>query len=170
ARARGVESGTRERLGLPAGGYHVLTVHRAENTGSAEQLRAILDYVAAAVEGAPVVLPVHPRVREMVTGLDLGFTGLHRVDPVPYLDMADLLANARSVFTDSGGLQKECYFHRVPCVTLRSETEWRETIDAGWNRLWTDADYAGERRDIADYGSGDAAPRIAAAVRAFLER
>jgi UDP-GlcNAc3NAcA epimerase len=77
--------------------------------------------------------------------------------------MARLAHNAVAIFTDSGGLQKEAYFHRVPCVTLRDETEWIETIEAGWNRLWTSPDYA-PRRDIADYGSGSAARSIAELV------
>ncbi len=77
--------------------------------------------------------------------------------------MTQLVHNAAAVFTDSGGLQKEAYFHRVPCVTLRDETEWVETIDAGWNRLWTGPDFRA-RREIPDYGDGHAAEAIARIV------
>jgi UDP-GlcNAc3NAcA epimerase len=84
--------------------------------------------------------------------------------PIGYLDMTMLLANAVEVFTDSGGLQKEAYFHRVPCVTLRDETEWVETVKAGWNRLWTQPARDIVRHDIAEYGAGDAADRIAAEI------
>ena len=81
--------------------------------------------------------------------------------------MTKLVHNAVAVFTNSGGLQKEAYFHRVPCVTLQDETEWLETVEAGWNRLWTTPDYA-PRRDIADYGTGTAARLIAELIRLAL--
>ena len=74
--------------------------------------------------------------------------------------MVRLVRSAAAVFTDSGGLQKEAYFHRVPCVTLRDETEWVETIEGGWNRLWTEPHYR-ERMEITDYGRGDSARLIA---------
>jgi len=83
--------------------------------------------------------------------------------------MTQLISHARRVITDSGGLQKEAYFHRVPCVTLRRETEWVETIDCGWNRLWQEPEYR-PRRDIDDYGTGDAAAKIVAIQSASVAR
>jgi UDP-GlcNAc3NAcA epimerase len=113
------------------------------------------------------VMPVHPRTRKLLASRGLTPAGLTLIDPIGYLDMARLLSRAAAVFTDSGGLQKEAYFHRVPCVTLRDETEWVETIEAGWNRLWTSDNYA-PRRDIADYGDGHSATAIARLLWAAL--
>lgn len=164
ARARAATVSTiRQRLGLSEGGYHVATVHRAENTDTPEALTAVLQYLKAMAADLPVVLPLHPRTRQAAERFGLDFEDLTLCEPLGYLDMTWLVAGACSVLTDSGGLQKEAYFHRRPCVTLRSETEWVETIEQGWNRLWSQPDYA-PRREIADYGTGDASAKIAAVI------
>ncbi|WP_186420652.1 UDP-N-acetylglucosamine 2-epimerase (non-hydrolyzing) [Bosea sp. CS1GBMeth4] len=156
-----------ETLGLTPGGYAVATIHRAENTDDPERFDRVVAWLEAAARETPVVMPVHPRTRKLLASRGLNPAGLTLIDPVGYLDMARLLSRATAVFTDSGGLQKEAYFHRVPCVTLRDETEWVETVEAGWNRLWTSKDYA-PRRDITDYGSGDAATSIARHIADLL--
>lgn len=156
-----------ETLGLTPGAYAVATIHRAENTDDPERFARVVAWLEEAARKTPVVMPVHPRTRKLLASRGLTPAGLTLIDPVGYLDMARLLSRAAAVFTDSGGLQKEAYFHRVPCVTLRDETEWVETIEAGWNRLWTGEDHA-PRRDIADYGSGDSALAIARLLRAAL--
>jgi UDP-GlcNAc3NAcA epimerase len=156
-----------ETLGLPLKHYAVATVHRAENTDDPIQLANVIAYLKAEAAKQPVVLPLHPRTQLALaaTGLDTG--GLTVIDPVGYLDMSQLLHHASLVITDSGGLQKEAYFHRVPCVTLRDETEWVETIAHGWNRLWTGPDYA-PRQDIHEYGDGHTAEAMADTIATYL--
>ncbi|MBO9707853.1 MAG: UDP-N-acetylglucosamine 2-epimerase (non-hydrolyzing) [Caulobacter sp.] len=156
-----------QRLGLSPGGYALATLHRAATTGDAASLGAAIAFLRERASEQPVVLPLHPRTRDATARLGVGLDGLLVIEPVGPLEMQRLLAGCAAVFTDSGGLQKEAYFHRKPCVTLRDGTEWTETVDAGWNRLWTVADYR-PRRDIPDYGQGDAARRIAEAINHFL--
>jgi UDP-GlcNAc3NAcA epimerase len=149
-----------ERLGLKDKQFGLCTLHRAENTDDAARFARILDYIAGQARSLPLVFPVHPRVAERVTAWAGKLPQVTIIDPVGYIDMHRLLAGASTVLTDSGGLQKEAYFHRVPCTTLRDETEWIETIAHGWNRLWKGADF-GERSAIDEYGDGRAAFRIA---------
>lgn len=158
-----------ERLSVSPGGYAVATVHRAGNTDEPEVLRRILDFIADEAARQTVVFPVHPRTARAAAtaALDLKRTGATVIEPLGYLGMCKLVHHANLVLTDSGGLQKEAYFHRVPCVTLRDETEWVETIEAGWNRLWTVPDYR-ERQEIADFGGGNSAERTVAHLRQYL--
>lgn len=146
-------------LKIDRNNYGVATIHRPENTDSPECLRAVIEYLQEQAKVQPIVFPLHPRTRQYAERVGITLDGLTVIGPVGYIDMAKLLQGARAVFTDSGGLQKEAYFHRVPCVTLRGETEWVETITHGWNRLWSNPDFA-ERREIDEYGDGRAAFRI----------
>lgn len=125
-----------QRLGLAAHGYGVVTLHRAENT-SVQQLRGILGILNEVAERhVPLVFPVHPRTAKMLR-TDLAAwmprPQLKLIEPLGYLDMVRLVDCARLVLTDSGGLQKEAFFLGCPCVTLRTETEWLETVEAGGN-------------------------------------
>lgn len=148
-----------EELGLDEGGYAVATVHRQENTDDKAALERVLGWLSERTRECPVVLPLHPRTRQAVSEHALSLDGITGCDPLGYMDMTRLVMGAKFVYTDSGGLQKEAYFHRVPCVTLRGETEWVETVACGWNRLW-DTDEFSPRREIDEYGRGDAASRI----------
>ena len=148
-------------LELQPGDYAVATVHRAENTDDVHALGRVLDWLREQAAVHPIILPLHPRTAQAVSRHRLSLAGIDVREPLGYLDMTQLVASSVAVYTDSGGLQKEAYFHSVPCVTLRSETEWVETIACGWNRLWTQDAYA-PRREIDEYGSGDAATRIVA--------
>jgi len=123
-----------KRLGLNKSGYVLATLHRQENTDSPGRLANILDGLAGS--DWPVVLPLHPRTRQRIASLpEFRHGNLRMIDPVGYLDMIMLEKNARLIATDSGGVQKEAFFHRVPCLTLRDETEWVELVEIGANRL-----------------------------------
>jgi len=127
-------SGILERLGVHEKRYLLATVHRSENTDGVARLSHILNAFNSVDE--PVIFPVHPRSRKVMN--EMGFRPGPRVrliDPVGYLEMVALVSSARLVLTDSGGLQKEAYWLGVPCLTLRNETEWVETVHAGWNFL-----------------------------------
>jgi UDP-GlcNAc3NAcA epimerase len=129
---------TAERLGLSAGAYGVVTLHRAENTDSPEILRELFMVFNDIATTLPLVFPVHPRTAKQ---LAMQFADAWRhpclqiIDPVGYLDMLSLIGHARVLFTDSGGLQKEAFFLGCPTITLRDETEWVETVQAGANTL-----------------------------------
>jgi UDP-GlcNAc3NAcA epimerase len=157
------------QLGLTPKTYAVATVHRAENTDDPLRLAAVLAHLREVAREMPVIFPLHPRTRGAAVQVEGALVGLTTTAPLGYVDMLRLTAAAALVLTDSGGLQKEAYFHRVPCVTLRDETEWVETIACGWNRLWTHDGYA-PRREIADYGTGDTASRIVAVLGSYLSK
>lgn len=157
------------QLSLTPKSYALATVHRAENTDDPAKLAGIVDGLERITGSCRVVLPLHPRTRGRLGELGLTMKRVEVIDPVSYLDMICLERNARVILTDSGGIQKEAYFHGVPCVTLREETEWLETVDAGWNQLaGADAErmfrafqLAVPGRPIDEYGGGVAAQRIA---------
>lgn len=127
-----------DRLGLTRGEYLLATVHRASNTDDAANLAQICD--AFIEQPRTIVWPVHPRSRKTLAALNLlerleAAPHVKLIDPVGYLDFVALTIHAACVLTDSGGVQKEACFHRTPCITLRDETEWVETVRSGWNRL-----------------------------------
>ena len=161
-----------KRLRRRKNGYALATIHRAENTDDLSRLKILLAGLARAAKDIPVVLPLHPRTRHVIRQAGLQIPGaVQTVEPVGYLDMIELERNAAVIVTDSGGVQKEAYFHRVPCVTLRDETEWTELVASGWNRLCpvkSPAQLAkqviaavGKRgRNVNPYGRGHAAEQI----------
>jgi UDP-GlcNAc3NAcA epimerase len=116
--------------------YILATIHRAENTDRPATLRAIFEGLGLAAQKVPVIMPLHPRTRQALTRLGARpQPGVRLIDPVGFLDMQRLEMGARLIATDSGGVQKEAFWHRVPCVTLREETEWVELTQAGVNSL-----------------------------------
>ena len=173
-------------LKLEPGGYALATLHRQENTDDPDRLAALFEAFAGLSEkGRPVVLPLHPRTRDAIRRQNLrtgGVPFLRLIAPVPYLDMIRLETGAAAILTDSGGVQKEAAFAGVPCLTLRNETEWPETVERGWNRLvGTDPDRIAKafraalkaprpaaRAAVARlYGNGAAGRRIAAEIAKF---
>jgi UDP-N-acetylglucosamine 2-epimerase len=165
-----------EALGLERGSYVLMTVHRAAATDTPEALAALVDVIEAT--DVRLVFPVHPRTRHRLEAAGLwdrlsGNAHLTLSPPVGYLDFTSLLVGARAVLTDSGGVQKEAYFQKIPCLTLRETTEWVETVATGHNRL-VGMDPAAVACALSDlsppdghpdlYGDGDAAGRIAAVI------
>lgn len=123
-------------LNLKPQEYILATIHRAENTDSTENLKKIFLGLSNIAENINVVLPLHPRTKSALKSEALyGDVSkkIRFIDPVGYLDMIKLEKNARLIVTDSGGIQKEAFFHKIPCVTLRTETEWTELVDNGYN-------------------------------------
>jgi UDP-N-acetylglucosamine 2-epimerase (non-hydrolysing)/UDP-GlcNAc3NAcA epimerase len=174
ARERGIAM---SRLALEPGRFLLATAHRAGNVDDPERLEQLVALFEAL--GDRVVFPLHPRTRVRLhdAGLleRLG-TAVTLTDPLGYFDFAELLCNARAVVTDSGGVQKEAYLARVPCVTLREETEWVETVSAGWNTL-VGLDPGRARAALAReapgdwpqlYGDGRAGERVVAAVEELV--
>jgi UDP-N-acetylglucosamine 2-epimerase len=175
-------SGLLEMFGLTPGSYVLATVHRAENTDHPDRLREILGgFLEVARTGHRVALPLHPRTAVALRSVEIpDHPNFKILDPVTYLDMLCLLERAGAAVTDSGGVQKEAFLLGVPCVTLRDETEWPETLSGGWNQLVgaskdrilevTHRLLSGDRPEIMEgpnpFGSGNASELI---VHTLLE-
>ena len=184
---------TLRRLKLQPSEYALVTVHRAENTDDPKKLAEIV--AALARLSLPMVFPMHPRLRNRLAS-EKNYAPLKKeleraahlriIDPVSYLEMLALEASARMVLTDSGGVQKEAYFLGVPCITLREETEWTDTLAHGWNRvvppeaskvvplarsLWSrnGASPVGQA-NLRAFGNGQAAEKIVKALVRHVER
>jgi UDP-GlcNAc3NAcA epimerase len=168
-------------LGLYPDSYYVVTVHRAENTDNPENFLNILEGLARVSKFYPVIFPIHPRTKKLMEQVKQGFVSADNIkfiDPVSYFDMLVLVKNARAVLTDSGGLQKEAYILGTPCVTLRGETEWVETVEIGWNVLVGADPQAIEnavlKKDALEihpqlYGDGKTSQYIVEILRRFSE-
>lgn len=162
-------------VGIHAGAFVLATVHRAENTDDAKRLAVIVEALWAVSLRLPVVWPVHPRTRATIAATKSEASvppGVRLIEPVGYLDMVMLESSAAVIATDSGGVQKEAFFFRVPCVTLRAETEWMELVESAWNRLIEPVNASAVAdtvlraigsvgSDVRPYGHGDAAAKIA---------
>lgn len=128
------------KLNLDGRKYILATIHRAENTDNPDRLSTIIEALADVAESVPVILPLHPRTRSKLKNQQICTGQIQLLEPIGYLDMSALTGKAALVCTDSGGLQKEAYFHDIRCLTLRNETEWVELVALGWNRLASGSD------------------------------
>ncbi len=159
-----------EEFGLEKDRFYLLTLHRAENTNQPERLQSILDTLETL--DLPVLFPVHPRTRKVLSEarIPLDNGNIRTVPPLGYLDMLAVEKRARKILTDSGGVQKEAFYLKVPCVTLREETEWPETVELGANRITgidrnkildaVRAPYPSFRTSASVFGAGKACERI----------
>ena len=153
-----------KKLKLKSKKYYLFTMHRAENIDRIENLKKIITFINKVSKEEKIILPMHPRFRKGYKGINSSLSErVMVIDPVGYLDMLALLQNAKLLFTDSGGMQKEAYWLGIHCVTLRKETEWKETIESNWNLLYSD--YKGfwvpKKTKENFYGDGKAAERVA---------
>lgn len=174
-RARALEkSRVLHELNLKEKGFVLATIHRAENTDNPLRLKAIFEGLNLAARKIPVVLPLHPRTRKALAQLGLTLSPeVQLLEPLGFLDMMRLEMAARVVATDSGGVQKEAFFHGVPCLVLRDQTEWVELVECGTNRLCPPGDperlcellwctEGGAGKNLGLFGDGKAARAIAA--------
>jgi UDP-N-acetylglucosamine 2-epimerase (non-hydrolysing) len=171
----GEDSAVLERYSLSEGEFILSTVHRAENTDSRERLEAIFEALSDA--SLPVILPLHPRTESSLKEYGLWeYANEHikLVEPLDYLDFVCLMDTAERIVTDSGGIQKEAFFLDTFCVTMRDETEWTETVDAGWNTLVgadrdsisvaLDRDWERPVEKPEPYGDGNASREVRLAI------
>jgi UDP-N-acetylglucosamine 2-epimerase (non-hydrolysing) len=168
------KSNVLDRLSLKPEAYHLATIHRPENTDAFEKLKSIVDAFCV-IEN--ILFPCHPRTEKLLKqfGLwDMLTKKVRVIKPVGYLDMLMLEKNAKKILTDSGGIQKEAYILKVPCITLRENTEWVETIEDGWNvlvgaskekivEMANDFEPEGEQRNV--FGNGDASKKIVERIK-----
>lgn len=164
--------------GIKSGNYVLTTIHRAENTDDPNRLKSIFNALKEIAKSFNVVMPIHPRTKQLI--VKLGFENILNeikvIDPVSYIPMTKLQMHAKAILTDSGGIQKEAFFHKVPCITLRDETEWIETVQLGWNTI-VGADYykivnafTNIKNGVQDtgnpYGNGNASNNILQILKA----
>lgn len=152
-----------DTLGLTQTPYYLLTLHRAENTDEVGQLGHVLEFVQQVSRDRQVIFPVHPRTRKTLERHQVKLAdNIQPIEPVGYFDMVALMQGSSMVLTDSGGVQKEAYWLTVPCITLREETEWVETVESGWNILYKN--FSGTHQPLTPrgtaYGDGQAARRL----------
>lgn len=158
--------------------YNLITIHRAENTNNISKLKIIFNSLEKIAKDQCLVFPIHPRTLNTLKSIDFSFKNskIKFISPVGYLNMMMLVKHAKTIITDSGGLQKEAYFHKVPCVTLRDETEWIELVENGWNFLANSYNLSEVLKKAQNvkfshkeniYGNGDASLKIVDKIQQY---
>ncbi len=162
--------------------YYLATIHRAENTDNSENLKNIFCSFQKIAKKYPLIVPLHPRTKKLLSDMKGLDKTLKIIPPVSYLDMLMLTNSARIILTDSGGLQKEAFFLNVPCITLRNETEWVETLRSGMNILAENKEYKilkavenqeklkVKKRSKNYFGDGNAAEKILKIIKEFVKQ
>jgi UDP-N-acetylglucosamine 2-epimerase len=168
-----VNSKILKELNLRQKNYWLVTLHRAENTED-EKLLRICEYINNIVGDDIAIFPMHPRTKKVYQKLNIKLNkNVKVIEPLSYHDLLTLLVNSRAVITDSGGIQKEAYWARIPCITLRDETEWVETVESGWNVLYkgyhNNKNFFDINRDHPSFhGDGNASERIVKLILKFI--
>lgn len=167
-----------ETLNIAGNDYVLVTIHRPENTNSIDRLKNIIDALNECEE--KIILPLHPRTKKYILNYGLQFNdNIIVIDPIGYLEMLELESGAKKIVTDSGGVQKEAYFMGKPCITMRDETEWIETVNAGWNVIvGTDkykildsiANFNPRNHQEIIFGDGNAAKKIANSINMYFAK
>jgi UDP-GlcNAc3NAcA epimerase len=151
--------------------FHLLTLHRAENTDDLKSLEEIIDFVNNRSRSRTVIFPMHPRTKKIYEKAGKKFgNNVRIIEPLGYFDMLLLLKHSKLLMTDSGGMQKEAYWLKVPCITLRKETEWIETVESGWNVLYKDYEgipFSSQQQKLF-YGDGKAAEKIVTIISEII--
>jgi UDP-GlcNAc3NAcA epimerase len=148
-----------KKLNLKKDNYYFLTIHRNENTKTIKNFKKVINYIKKLKLNKTIIFLAHPRLKQLHKHVQYT-KNFKIIKPVNYIETQILLKNSLLCLTDSGGLQKEAYFNKKNCLTLRNETEWTETIDANWNILWTAKKINYSNQKIIDYGNGDASKKI----------
>jgi UDP-GlcNAc3NAcA epimerase len=146
--------------------YDLMTLHRAECCDDPVFFSQVIEWLIERMQDTrrALIWPIHPRARMAIHKYQIDTGSIILTPPVSYVKMATLIKNSVEVYTDSGGVQREAFFHHIPCTTLRYVSEWPETIVAGWNRLWSDRDKEHvpleKRERVSGFGQGNAASKI----------
>ena len=145
-----------------------LTIHRESATSNKNNLSHLINFINNYLDEYQIIFPIHPRTKNSLKDFNIKLNNkIKTIDPLSYKNMQSLISVSDLVLTDSGGLQKEAYFHGVRCITLRENTEWVETIENGWNRLMNSRNYNCEPKYIDDYGDGKTASKIINFLRSY---